>query len=272
MFIRVFLIFLEVLIITVLNYYMAPSYYSLDVLYCLPVIQTASFSALQVQRSSDTQVLSIVAIFCALAWSGAEAAVTWPNFPLSAFLMNVFTRGVTFLVIGRVITKLWKDKQYTRKDWLTGLANRVELIDWVEANQMKSERSGKAYSLLVINIDCFRALNNKLGHHVGDEALVVLANTLLENSRSNDVAARIGGDEFALLITDSNDQHCSLLGERIVHAAESKFLDKGWDISLSHGHVTEIGRNRNVDSLLRAAGEIMYLVKKSKQQSQQNPG
>ena len=56
MFIRVFLIFLEVLIITVMNYYMATSYYSLDVLYCLPVIQTASFSALQVQRSSDTQV------------------------------------------------------------------------------------------------------------------------------------------------------------------------------------------------------------------------
>jgi diguanylate cyclase (GGDEF)-like protein len=272
MFIRVVLIFLEVLVITVMNYYMATSYYSLDVLYCLPVIQTASFSALQVQRRSDTQVLSIVAISCALAWSGAEAAVTWPNFPLSAFLMNVFTRGVTFLVIGRVITKLWKDKQYTRKDWLTGLANRVELIEWVETNQVKSERSGKAYSLLVINIDRFRALNNKLGHHVGDEALVVLANTLLENSRSNDVAARIGGDEFVLLITDSNDQHCSLLGERIVLAAENKFHDKGWDISLSHGHVTEIGRNRNVDSLLRTAGEIMYLVKKSKQQSQQSPG
>jgi diguanylate cyclase (GGDEF)-like protein len=272
MFIRVVLIFLEVLVITIMNYYMATSYYSLDVLYCLPVIQTASFSALLAQRRSDTQILFVVAISCALAWSLAEAAVTWPNFPLSAFLMNVFTRGVTFLVIGRVITKLWKDKQYTRKDWLTGLANRVELIEWVETNQMKSERSGKPYSLLVINVDGFRALNNKLGHHVGDEALVVLANTLLENSRSNDIAARIGSDEFVLLITDSTEAHCGILAGRITLAAEKKFSQNGWGISLSHGHITEIGNRRSVDNLLRAAGEEMYAMKQSKQSQLHNSG
>lgn len=264
---RVILIFLEVLIITVMNYYMASSYYSLDVLYCLPVIQTASFSALQVQRKSDTHVLSIVAISCALAWSLAEAAVSWPNFPLGAFLMNVFTRGVTFMVIGRVITKLWKDKQYTRKDWLTGLANRAEFIEWVEVCQAKSEKSGRPYSLLVINIDRFRAMNDKLGHQVGDEALVVLSNTLLENTRSNDIAARIGSDEFVLLSTDSNEQSCNILRDRIVQAAEKRFHDRGWDITLSNGSVTETGNRKEVDTIIRAATEIMYSNKNEKKAS-----
>ena len=130
MILRIFLIVLEVLFITILDYYMASSYYSLDVLYCLPVIQTARLGALQKQRNSDSHTLSIVAVFCALAWSLAEAAVTWPNFPISAFLMNVVTRSVTFTIIGRVMMKIRKDKQYSRKDWLTGLPDRTEFIKW----------------------------------------------------------------------------------------------------------------------------------------------
>ena len=69
MILRIFLIVLEVLFITVLDYFMASSYYSLDVLYCLPVIQTARLSALQKQRNNDSHTMTIVAVFCALAWS-----------------------------------------------------------------------------------------------------------------------------------------------------------------------------------------------------------
>jgi diguanylate cyclase (GGDEF)-like protein len=265
MFLHFFLIVLEVLFITVLDYKMAASYYSLDVLYCLPVIQTARFSALQTLRRSDSQTLAIIAIFCALAWSLAEAAVSWPNFPISAFLMNVFTRGVTFTVVGRVVTKLWKDKEYSRKDDLTGLANRLELIERFAAKQLQSERSGTPYSLLFINIDHFRALNDKHGHQIGDEALKVLAGTLRENSRSVDTASRMGSDEFVLLFPDTDKQSCELLGARIALAAEEKFNQNGWDISLSFGHVTETGKKRSFDELLRAAGEEMYLSKKNKQ-------
>ncbi len=265
MLLRAFLIVLEVLFITVLNYYMASSYYSLDVLYCLPVIQTAHFKALQSQRSSDTYLLSAIAIFCALAWSLAEAAVTWPDFPVSAFLMNVITRAVTFTVIGRVITKLWKEKENSRKDVLTGLVNRVEFIKWFEDKQLESQQTEKPYSLLFLNIDHFRALNDKFGHQTGDQALQALASTLLENSRGNDGSSRIGSDEFVLLLVEADEQICSVLADRIFHAAENKFKQNGWDISLSYGHVTDTGNSRSVHELLRAAGEKMYLNKKNKQ-------
>ena len=265
MYLRFLLIAVEVIFITILDYKMASHFYSLDVLYCLPVIQTARFHAFQSLRRSDSQVLTIVAVMCALAWSAAEAAVLWPNFPLGAFLMNVVTRAVTFTIIGRVITKIWKDKEHSHKDDLTGLPNRTEFLKKFEAKQLKSERTHEPYSLLFINIDHFRMLNDKLGHEVGDEALKVLASTLLENSRNIDLPARIGGDEFVLLYPQTDKQTCELLGSRIVRAAERKFSQHNWVIALSFGHVTEIGKGRSVDELLRAADENMKLNKQSKE-------
>ena len=264
MLLRTLLIVLEVFFITILNYYMASSYYSLDVLYCLPVIQTAQFKALQSQRSSDTQFLLAISIFCAAAWSLAEAAVTWPDFPISAFLMNVVTRSVTFTVIGRVITKLWKEKESLRKDALTGLVNRLEFIKWFENKQLQSQLAQKPYSLLYFNIDNFRALNDTLGHLVGDEALQALATTLLENSRGNDGSSRMGSDEFALLLSDADENIGLILADRIIKAAEKVFKQNNWNITLSYGHVTDMGNMRSVQELLRIASEKMYLNKKSK--------
>jgi diguanylate cyclase (GGDEF)-like protein len=265
MYLRFFLIVLEVLFITILDYKMASHYYSLDVLYCLPVIQTARFGALQTLRRSDSQMLAIVAIFCALAWSLTEVAVSWPNFPISAFLMNVVTRAITFTVIGRVITKVWKDKDSARKDDLTGLPNRLEFIKKFEARQIKSEQYRSPYSLISLNIDHFRMLNDKHGHLVGDEALKILAETLRENSRSIDVASRMSGDEFVLLLPDTEKNSCGFLGARITRAAEKKFTQRGWNIALSFGFVTEIGKAKSVDELLRAAEENMKLNKQGKE-------
>lgn len=265
MYLRFFLIVIEVLFITILDYKMASHYYSLDVLYCLPVIQTARFGALQTLRRSDSQTLAIVAIFCALAWSLTEAAIAWPNFPISAFLMNVVTRAITFTVIGRVVTKVWKDKDSARKDDLTGLPNRLEFIKKFEARQAKSEQSRSPYSLLFLNIDHFKMLNDKLGHQVGDEALKVLADTLRENSRSIDIASRMSGDEFVLLLPDTEKSSCEFLGARITRAAEKIFSQRGWNIALSFGYVTETGKRRSVDALLKAADENMNFKKQSKE-------
>jgi diguanylate cyclase (GGDEF)-like protein len=265
MYSRFFIIVAEVVFITFLDYKMAAHYYSLDVLYCLPVIQVARFNAFQSLRRSDSQILTVIAVLCALAWSSAEAAITWPNFPVSAFLMNVITRAVTFTIIGRVVAKMWKDKEYSQKDPLTGLANRTEFLKKFEEKQTKSARVHEPYSLLFINIDHFRVFNDTQGYLVGDEALKVLANTLRENSRSVDLVARLGSDEFAVLFPGTDKQTCELLGSRIFRAAERKFSQRSWGIALSFGHVTEIGKGRSVDELLHAADAHMKMNKQSKE-------
>jgi hypothetical protein len=82
---RFFLVVVEILVITFLDYKVAGTYYSLDVLYCLPVIQAARIGAIRAMRRSDNQTSTIIGTLSAVAWSVAEAAVIWPSFPPVAF-------------------------------------------------------------------------------------------------------------------------------------------------------------------------------------------
>lgn len=271
---RMALIATEVVLISVLSYAAGAylpgelgAYISLDVLYCLPIIQTARLAAIHdAVRHSDTQTSTFVGIAVALAWSASEAAMVWPNFPMAALLLNLFTRSVAFTVLGRVVIKLWRKSEYAHKDMLTGLANRMELMERLVIEQARSERSGSAYSLLYIDIDRFKSLNDTYGHHVGDEALKLVAEILRASSREVDIAARIGGDEFILLLPDTDEESCAVLIERIEHSTKQAFAEKSWQIAVSIGQATKVGRTKKVDWVIQLADEQMYEAKRAKQQ------
>lgn len=261
MFWRFVLVVAEILSITFLDYKMSGAYYSLDVLYCLPIIQAAHIGRIRSLRHSDTQMAALVGVIAAVAWSIAEAAVVWPSYPLAAFTMNIFTRSVTFTVLGRVVAKLWKDRDYSRKDALTGLANRLELTERFASEQLRSERSSRPYSLLFIEIDQFKMLTDNQGRRAGDAVHKTVSGILRDNSRSVDTAARIGEGEFAILFPETDEYICGVLVMRIKSAAEKKFQSEGWPIFVSIGHVTATGSERNFDELLHIADEKMHTAK-----------
>jgi diguanylate cyclase (GGDEF)-like protein len=265
MIIRSILIFVEVLFITIMNYYTASNYFSLDVLYCLPVIQTARLSALQRESSSGSYTIHIIAVTCAIAWSAAEAFVVWPNFPFSAILMNILTRAVTFTIIARVIAKLWKDKEIERKDYLTGLSNREEMNRKLEEMQLLSDVSGSPYTIMFVNIDRFRAFNAEHGYQSGDQVLKKLAATLQVKIKYEDMIARIAGDEFVILLHDTDDKLSQRMGARLSSAVKAAFNENGWDLNLSYGCITDTGKTRSVDDLIRMAGENMKAGRKALQ-------
>lgn len=271
---EILLIATEVFLIGILNYAMRKylpgnpeGYISVDVLYCLPIIQTARFSAIHALRKSDSQSSTLVGIMVALAWSGAEASIIWPDFPLNILILNVFTRSVVLTVLNRVLLKLWREREYAHVDHLTGLATRLYLYERLEVEQARSKRSGSPYSLLYIDIDQFKALNDTHGHNVGDEALKVLADILRKISRKIDVSARFGGDEFVLLLPDTDKQSCNILIERIETFSKQVFEERSWRISISIGQVTNIGSSQSLDMLIKLADESMYEAKKMKQQA-----
>lgn len=253
----------EVFLITLLNYKLTGTYYSVDALYCLPIVQAAHLSAIRALRRSDTKIPVVIGTLVAIAWTAAEYWAAYPDYPLGALLLNVFARSVTFTVIGRVVAKLWREREYARKDALTDLANRLEFFDRIEVEQSRSERSGLPYSVLFIDIDEFKKLNDQQGHHVGDDALKVVAKVLKDNSRQVDTIARFGGDEFVLLIPETDENSCVILIKRILAAAEQVFQSQNWQISLSIGHATETGKKRDIDAILREADKKMYSIKKA---------
>jgi diguanylate cyclase (GGDEF)-like protein len=268
----ILLIASEVLLITFLGYAVAHylpvetgRYVSLDVFYCLPVIQTARLAAIHATRRSDTQTSTFVGIVLASGWSATEAVLAWP-FPTYAFLLNIFTRSVVFTVLGRVLVKLWREREYAHKDMLTGLASRLELLKRLEAEQERSARSGRPYSVLFIDIDSFKALNDSFGHRIGDEALKTLADILRRSTRNVDVVARLGGDEFVVLLPDTDKPSCDIVITRIEESSEQIFHERFWPISVSIGRATQIGKTQEVDWVVRLADENMYEVKRMKQQ------
>jgi diguanylate cyclase (GGDEF)-like protein len=268
---RVILIVAEVFVIVLLNYAVVSNfpiefsqYISLDVLFCLPVIEMAHLTSFQGNHHYNSKTPIFVGISLALLWSATEVAIAWPHFPMIIFWLNTLTRSVIFSVVGRVLIRLWREREYARKDMLTGLANRVEFLERLKIEQGQSERSGRPYSVLFIDIDHFKALNDSHGHQVGDEALKLLASILSSTSRHIDVAARLGGDEFVLLLLDTNEQSCEVMIKRIEAATKQAFEAQNWQISVSIGKVTKIGRTEDLVSIIRLADENMYEVKKTK--------
>ncbi len=205
-------------------------------------------------------------------WSTTEAIIIWPAFPLTAFLLNAFTRSVVFTVLGRVVLKLWRKSEYAHKDVLTGLANRVELLERLAIEQIRSERSGGPYSVLYLDIDRFKSLNDSHGHHVGDEALKTVADICRESSREVDVVARVGGDEFILLLPDTDKQACDVLIKRIEDSSTQAFAERSWQISLSIGQATKVGKTKSADWVIQLADQDMYEAKRLKQQMMNGAG
>lgn len=273
------LIAAEVLFISFLNYaviiYLPDElgqYVSLDVLLCLPIIQTARLAAIRTTRRYDTQTATFVGITLALVWSATEVVISGPDFPMTVFVLNTFTRSVVFTVIGRVLIKLWREREYAHKDMLTGLATRLELLERLGIEQDRSERSGRPYSLLFIDIDQFKTMNDNHGHQIGDEVLKKLAGILIVSSRKVDVVARLGGDEFVLLLPDSDERSCDIIIERIEASTKKVFEERNWPISISIGQTTYIGKTQEADWVIQLADKNMYEVKKMKQQMMQDSG
>ncbi len=150
-------------------------------------------------------------------------------------------------------------------DPLTKLKNRRAFFE----NGTKYLSMGRRYhtdtSIIVADIDHFKKVNDTYGHQVGDEALVAVANILTELTRTEDTVARIGGEEFAILLPDTNRLGTAVLAERIRVAVERERLivgDKILSLTISIG-IASIGEESvdAIDQLLSIADKRLYLAK-----------
>lgn len=100
-------------------------------------------------------------------------------------------------------------------DSLTGLYNRRYLEVHLEKLLLKNQESKKSLAVLLVDIDHFKQVNDKYGHNIGDEVLKIFAHRLLGNLRSFDLVARLGGEEFAVILPDVSEQRAWMVGERL---------------------------------------------------------
>ncbi len=119
--------------------------------------------------------------------------------------------------------KLLQDrlKALANTDPLTLLSNRRCLFDVLTRELERSQRSGKPCSVVIVDIDRFKKVNDTYGHHLGDEVLVAVARELQEHMRAYDLAARFGGEEFVLLLPETDKSQAVSIAERIRASVEA---------------------------------------------------
>jgi diguanylate cyclase (GGDEF)-like protein/PAS domain S-box-containing protein len=155
-------------------------------------------------------------------------------------------------------------KRQAFHDSLTGLANRALFADRLEHAISRAERSPTALAVLFLDLDDFKTVNDSLGHSEGDLLLVAVAERLRGSLRASDTIARMGGDEFAILIEDPVDSETPMdVGRRMLAQLEPPFAHGGKELFVraSVGVATTRSRDHTADEVLRNADVAMYTAK-----------
>lgn len=186
-------------------------------------------------------------------------------------LLAAFILGILALLLARAVDQRNKYKTALTHsalyDSLTNLPNRELLKSRIEQLIEELKRYEQIFAVMFIDLDGFKAVNDTLGHDSGDELLVLVAKRLKNSVRSSDTVARIGGDEFVVLMTHlENRDQCSIVARKVLDAINKKFaLTAGaTNIGASIGiALAEAGTVPDMDSMMKRADKAMYRVKNS---------
>jgi diguanylate cyclase (GGDEF)-like protein len=150
-------------------------------------------------------------------------------------------------------------RELSVSDPLTGLANYRRFIDMLETEVRRCERTGRTFAVLLLDLDGLKKINDQLGHVVGTRAICRVAEVLRSHCRALDTAARYGGDEFALVLPESNAAAAWQVACRICDRLESDGEQPRLAVSLGVAVFPNDGEK--IDALLSAADRVLYGMK-----------
>jgi diguanylate cyclase (GGDEF)-like protein/PAS domain S-box-containing protein len=155
-------------------------------------------------------------------------------------------------------------RKQAASDSLTGLANYRQLVDVLDSEIARSKRTGREFSLLFLDLDGLKKINDRYGHQTGSRALCRLANVLRLCCRSLDTAARYGGDEFALVLPETGAGAATLVARRIceIFATDSEEPS----LTVSVGVASYPKDAETIGPLLYAADRALYSMKSERRE------
>jgi diguanylate cyclase (GGDEF)-like protein len=150
-----------------------------------------------------------------------------------------------------------------RKDYLTGLSNRREILEKIDSEISRAKRHGTVFSILVVDIDHFKRLNDTYGHEAGDLVLKTVADCLRRILRLEDHCARWGGEEFLICLPETNLQNAMGVAEKLrsnVERTSIEYEDTPIQVTITLGVSIHEG-SRPIHEVIKAADIAMYGAK-----------
>jgi diguanylate cyclase (GGDEF)-like protein len=176
-------------------------------------------------------------------------------------ILGLFNLAMAVVVIGGLINHLQKLSQ---TDHLTRLPNRRSVLAAVTREHDLYRRSGHAYSVLVIDVDFFKRVNDSHGHAVGDEVLIGVAQTMKACARATDVVARFGGEEFLVFLPNSDEDQAYAMAERMrlaVMTGNHASVTPPLAVTISIGISTVAAHDAVIDEVVARADRALYQAK-----------
>ncbi len=165
-------------------------------------------------------------------------------------------------VLSRTLLEL---EYYAAHDPLTGLHNRRQFNDLLHYEIGRSERHKHEFSVLMLDLDDFKDINDSYGHPTGDTALCAIASVLLEHTRNGDLCARVGGDEFAIILTETGPEGARVVAENVGRAlremAITSVQGNRFHLTVSIGVSSYPADGQTIDTLLEGVDAAMYKAK-----------
>jgi diguanylate cyclase (GGDEF)-like protein len=161
-------------------------------------------------------------------------------------------------ILSALTDALDHEREMARYDPLTGVSNRRYFLELLDAEIRRSRRYRKPFTLVYMDLDNFKALNDRQGHAAGDALLSRLAEVLVRGSREVNTPARLGGDEFALLMPEIGYDDARMALSNLRGQIAALMSSNGWPVTMTMGAVTCTSPAQSAEEMIGMADRLMY--------------
>ena len=238
-----------------LDYLTGPSL-SLNILFLAPVSL--------VVWSTGKRAGIFISVIGALAGLLADFA-SQPSLILSSIpYWNAFSNLGFYLVLTLLLPSLKREREeaWTRKDYLTGVANKKHFMELVHSEIQRTRRYRHPFTIAYLDVDNFKSVNQRLGHSSGDALLQAVARSIKEKIRTVDQLARMGEDEFAMLFPETQPDPAKIVIRRIQQNLQDAVQKNEWPITFSIGVATFMQPPDTAELILKKLQELIAVAKK----------
>jgi diguanylate cyclase (GGDEF)-like protein len=206
-----------------------------------------------------------ISAMCAVVWLGTDTLSGLSYSPTVAYYWNASVRLASLLVVTLLLSALrdtlTQERTLSRTDYLTGAVSRRYFYDLLQMELERLSRYTRPFTLIYVDLDNFKKVNDGFGHAVGDELLRTVVDTVRKRLRTIDVIARLGGDEFAILLPETGRREAEVVVSDMHHLLLDAMRGNEWLITFSIGALTCVTVPGTVDDIVRMADQLMYGVK-----------
>jgi diguanylate cyclase (GGDEF)-like protein/PAS domain S-box-containing protein len=156
---------------------------------------------------------------------------------------------------------LERERSAARIDFLTGILNRRGFFEIATSESQRSRRYKRPLSLVYVDLDNFKGVNDTMGHDAGDELLIRVAAIIHSEVRGTDSVGRLGGDEFAVLLPETDQEHGRVVVQKVQKQLMEVMQERKWPVTFSIGLISFQVPPESIEEMVREADRVMYSVK-----------